>query len=104
MRMSPNAVNLSMIRHMRKLRKISQDTMSAITGINPTYLSQMENRRLNPTMEELKAIGTALDWPFDIRDLVLTYAEFTVKYKDDPRAHVFVASDSIVPHSTFPDC
>ena len=51
----------------RKAKKITQARLSEITGINRSLLSRLESGAFTPSLEQLEALGEALD--FDPADL-----------------------------------
>lgn len=51
------------IRHRRQDRGLTLSAVSAATGLNIGYLSQVENDKASPSLETLAALATALDVP-----------------------------------------
>jgi len=64
------------LKNLRKSHKLSLKELSAITGISPSFLSDIENGRSNPSIENLKLIAGALDTP-------ISY------FIEDPKANKF---------------
>ena len=51
----------------RREKKITQKQLSELTGINRSLLSRLESRDFTPSVEQLQALGEALD--FEVTDL-----------------------------------
>jgi transcriptional regulator with XRE-family HTH domain len=49
------------IRHIRKLKKFRQTELARIAGISNTYLSDIENNRIIPSVKTMIKISAALD-------------------------------------------
>jgi len=49
------------IQFLRKSKKITQDELSEIIGMDPKNISRIENGNTYPTAENLNAIANALD-------------------------------------------
>ncbi len=58
----------SRIRHRRDQVHISQEELADAAEMTPTYLSQIENGKRNPSLEALFRIATAL--AIDLADLI----------------------------------
>ena len=56
------------IRHRRDEVRISQEDLADAADMTPTYLSQIENGKRNPSLEALFRIATAL--AIDLADLI----------------------------------
>ncbi len=56
----------SIIKKLRKARKITQTQLAKSSGITQTYLSQIENNQKEPTIPTLKAIAEGLLVPLPI--------------------------------------
>jgi transcriptional regulator with XRE-family HTH domain len=48
------------IRHLRKVRRMSIETLAHAADMHPTYLSGIERGRRNPTWEKVSALADAL--------------------------------------------
>lgn len=57
---------VSPIRAWRKYKKIKMKELAEMVGISAAYLSQIENKKRNPTIETLKAIAGVLDLDIEI--------------------------------------
>ncbi|HHD56160.1 MAG TPA: XRE family transcriptional regulator [Desulfobulbaceae bacterium] len=57
---------ISPIRAWRKYKKIKMKELAKQIGISAAYLSQIENKKRNPTIETLKAIAEALELDIDM--------------------------------------
>jgi len=57
---------ISPIRAWRKNKKIKMKELAKQIGISAAYLSQIENKKRNPTIETLKAIAEALELDIDM--------------------------------------
>lgn len=51
------------IRLFRKEKKWSLEVLAKISGINPTYLSQLERGNRNPTLDILEKLSNAFEIP-----------------------------------------
>ncbi|MBR3175440.1 MAG: nucleotide sugar dehydrogenase [Oscillospiraceae bacterium] len=60
----------------RKAKKITQARLSEITGINRSLLSRLESGAFTPSVEQLEALGEALD--FDPADLFVEQSRVSV--------------------------
>ena len=72
----------SKVTTQRKAKKITQSALSKATGINRALISQLENKAFTPSVDQLMALATVLD--FDINDVFSEPAkakEITKKYK-----------------------
>ncbi len=49
------------IQEERKAKKISQEKLSKITGLDRTFISLIENGKRNPTLSTILKISTALE-------------------------------------------
>ena len=56
----------SIIKKLRKARKVTQTQLAKSSGITQTYLSQIENNQKEPTIPTLKAIAKSLSTPLPI--------------------------------------
>lgn len=56
----------SVIRDIRKKKKITQTQLAKLSQITQTYLSQIENNQKEPTIPTLKAIADSLSIPLPI--------------------------------------
>ncbi len=54
------------LRGLRKRKGLSQKKLAELTNISPTYISQIENGKRNPTIEIFEVIGKVLNVPFPI--------------------------------------
>lgn len=53
------------VTHKRKMKKMSQETLAHITGINRAQLSRLEQQNYLPSIPQLQALGEALDFELD---------------------------------------
>lgn len=51
----------SRLKLLRKLRKMSQDAVSLASGVDRSYLSEIENGKASPTIDVIDRITKALD-------------------------------------------
>ncbi|HRZ80182.1 MAG TPA: helix-turn-helix transcriptional regulator [bacterium] len=51
----------SRLKHLRKFRKMSQDAVSLASGVDRSYLSEIENGKVSPTIDVIDRIAQALD-------------------------------------------
>lgn len=49
------------IKHYRKIKRISQQSLANICGLHRTYISDLENAKCNPTLSVLIVIADCLD-------------------------------------------
>ena len=49
------------IKHYRKIKRISQQSLANICGLHRTYISDLENAKCNPTLSVLMVIADCLD-------------------------------------------
>lgn len=50
------------LKHIRKLRKMTIDTLSVKSNVSKSYISDLENeRKTNPSMNTLKKLSKGLD-------------------------------------------
>ncbi len=56
----------SPIRVWRKYKKIKMNELAKNVGISSAYLSQIENKKRNPTIDTLKEIAQALDLDIEL--------------------------------------
>ena len=56
------------IKHYRKIKRISQQSLANICGLHRTYISDLENAKCNPTLSVLMLIADCLD--FSLEDLL----------------------------------
>jgi transcriptional regulator with XRE-family HTH domain len=56
----------SIIKKLRKARKVTQTQLAHSSGITQTYLSQIENNIKEPTIPTLKAIAESMSVPLPI--------------------------------------
>lgn len=56
----------SIIKKLRRARKITQTQLAKSSGITQTYLSQIENNQKEPTIPTLKLIAESLSVPLPI--------------------------------------
>lgn len=56
----------SIIKNLRKAKKITQTQLAKSSGITQTYLSQIENNQKEPTLATLKIITENLSTPLPI--------------------------------------
>lgn len=52
------------IRTIRKGRKISQERLAELSGLHPTYISDIERGKVNASLYTFYAIANALSTPF----------------------------------------
>lgn len=52
------------IRTIRKVRKISQERLAELSGLHPTYISDIERGKVNASIYIIYMITHALDIPF----------------------------------------
>lgn len=57
---------LSPIRVWRKYKKIKMNELAKNVGISSAYLSQIENKKRNPTIDTLKKIAQALELDIEV--------------------------------------
>ena len=57
---------LSPIRVWRKYKKIKMNELAKNVGISSAYLSQIENKKRNPTIDTLKEIAQALELDIEV--------------------------------------
>ncbi len=72
----------SKVTAQRKAKKITQSALSKATGINRALISQLENKAFTPSVDQLMALASVLD--FNINDVFSEPAkvkEITKKYK-----------------------
>ncbi|WP_295094409.1 nucleotide sugar dehydrogenase, partial [Ruminococcus sp.] len=72
----------SKVATQRKAKKITQSALSKATGINRALISQLENKAFTPSVDQLMALATVLD--FNINDVFSEPAkvkEISQKYK-----------------------
>ncbi len=58
----------SKIRAVRKSRKISQERLAELSGLHPTYISDIERGKVNASMYSFYMVAKALDIP--LSDLI----------------------------------
>ena len=51
------------IRALRKSRKISQEKLAELSGLHPTYVSNIENGKVNASINSYNALASALEVP-----------------------------------------
>ena len=51
----------SRLKLLRKFRKMSQDAVSLASGVDRSYLSEIENGKVSPTIDIIDRIAEALD-------------------------------------------
>jgi DNA-binding XRE family transcriptional regulator len=56
----------SPIRVWRKYKKVKMKELAKIAGISSAYLSQIENKKRNPTIDTLKEIAQALELDIEL--------------------------------------
>lgn len=56
----------SPIRVWRKFKNLKMNELAKIIGISSAYLSQIENKKRNPTIETLKEIAQALELDIEL--------------------------------------
>lgn len=54
---------------LRKARKLTQEDLCGIAQIDRSYLSEIENGKMNVTIKSLVSIATALDC--SLKDLII---------------------------------
>lgn len=54
------------IKAWREYRRMTQDAVATAAGVSTPYLSQLENRKRDGTIEVLQKIAAALDVPMDV--------------------------------------
>ncbi|GJG96989.1 helix-turn-helix domain-containing protein [Cupriavidus pauculus] len=54
------------IKAWRDYRRLTQDTLATAAGISKPYLSQIENRKRDGSVEVLRTLATALAVPLDM--------------------------------------
>ncbi len=52
------------IRTIRKTKKISQERLAELSGLHPTYISDIERGKVNASIYTFYMITQALDFPF----------------------------------------
>lgn len=52
------------IRTIRKAKKISQEKLAELSGLHPTYISDIERGKVNASIYTFHMITQALDFPF----------------------------------------
>jgi len=67
------------IQYLRTAHSLSVRKLSAMAGITPSMLSQIENEQVNPSVNTLRSIAHALNIPL--------YSLFINKPDDDPIVH-----------------
>ena len=81
--MTKEAVALgNVIRHVRKARKLTQEALAFESGVNRTYLSQIERGLQNPTIETLFKLTHALKVP--AADIIHSVEEDVSGKRDGP--------------------
>ncbi len=54
------------IKAWREHRRLTQDVLAAAAGVSKPYLSQIENRRRDGSVDVLRAIAAVLEVPIDL--------------------------------------
>jgi len=86
--------------HKRKAVKLSQSTLSEITGINRSMIGRIENEEYVPSIDQLQSLAEALE--FDITDLIVdedgktVSAETSNPVSADKRYNIAVAGTGYV--------
>ena len=58
------------IRTIRASQGLSQENLAGLTGLNPSYISRIENSERQPTIESLEIISEKLNVPFYLLTLL----------------------------------
>ena len=56
----------AMFQKMRKYRKLSQDALAEKTGVTRVYIGMLERGTVNPSLEVLMKLASALDCNLDL--------------------------------------
>ena len=57
------------VKNRRKAKKLTQEALAALTGINRSLIGRLENRSFKPSTDQLESLAAALD--FEVTDLYL---------------------------------
>jgi len=69
------------LRFLRNMKKMSQDSLSLISGIDRSYISDIENGKYDPSIFVLNRLAKALDVRVD-QLLVFTVSEPEAPYEE----------------------
>ncbi len=61
------AILADTVKKQRKAKKMTQETLSQLTGINRSMIGRLENEKFKPSTDQLEAIASVLD--FEVTDL-----------------------------------
>ena len=68
------------IQQERKAKKISQDKLAKLTGLDRTFISLIENGKRSPTLSTILKISSALDIaPSELFSIYESNADYHVK-------------------------
>lgn len=81
---------------IRRIKGISQYRLEDATGICQTMISQIENRRMNPKIEELEKIAVCLDYHLPVATLLQTVEEWEKTYGQLSSKTIVIPSEVII--------
>ena len=78
----------------RKKKKITQQQLAGLTGINRGMLSRLEKQDYTPSIEQLEKLGEVLD--FEVTDMFLPEKSASASFKADRTYRIAVAGTGYV--------
>ena len=87
MKQEPSSTTLALgaaVRSLRREAKLSQEALGAKAGIHPTWISQIENGRVNPTISNFFLLSEGLG--VRASELMLLTEELDRQRRTQPRA------------------
>ena len=78
----------------RKKKKITQQQLAGLTGINRGMLSRLEKQDYTPSIEQLEKLGEVLD--FEVTDMFLPKKNASASFKTDRTYRIAVAGTGYV--------
>lgn len=77
------------VKELRRMRKITQENLSEIIGVDNSYISKFERQNVNITIDKLEKIAKALDVEF------VELFQFTTTKENDFKTEINRIYDSL---------